>query len=307
MVDIFIMSRLAWLDVKWTGLHKGSSKFHHWGHFNPNYEWIMVIDGPLFLQVEEERLVLQSGECMLLTPWQLHKGWGRSEESASFYWVQFAVNPAPVHRKVSGNLKQSLLTFQWRHQDLRTAEDFDDEPILIPRRYQPERRFEILTLLEKLVQEMKQPQGNFRFRATILLLQMIQAVADDLIRINQLDTPLPATLLTYRKLVNYLDEHYTLTITREMLEHQFQRKYEYLCQLFKRYSGSTVVTYTQQLRIQRAKYLLRCDPEATIESIAREVGFQDAFYFSKVFKRIAGMGPSQFRKTFDSMERTGLP
>ncbi|CAG7625276.1 HTH-type transcriptional activator RhaR [Paenibacillus allorhizosphaerae] len=306
MEDVFIMSRLVKLDVKWTGLHKADNKFNHWGHSNPYYELIMVIDGPVYLQVEEERLVLQSGECLLLTPWQQHKGWRTPEPATSFFWAQFTADPAPIHSEAAGSLKQSLQLFRRHHQDLRTAEDVDEEPILVLRRYLPERRFEILIWFEKLVAEMKQPTGNFRFRSTILMLQIVQALSDNLLKRHQWDTPLPATYLTYRELVNYLNEHYTLTITRHMLEYRFQRKYEYLCQLFNKYSASTFTRYLQQLRIQRAQYLLRRHPEATIETVAQEVGIQDPFYFSKVFKQITGTSPSQFRNRAEGEQRREL-
>ncbi|CAG7643782.1 HTH-type transcriptional activator RhaR [Paenibacillus solanacearum] len=300
MEDVFMMSRLVRLDVKWTGLHQANIPFHHWGHSNPYYELIMVIDGPVYLQVEDERLVLQSGECLLLTPWQHHKGWRTAEPNTSFYWAQFTADPALIHSEAAGSLKQSLRLFRRHHQDLRTAEGADEEPLLVLRRYLPERRFDILLLFEKLVAEMKQPNGNFRFRSTIWMMQIMQALSDSLLKRQQWDTPLPATYITYRELVNYLNEHYTQTITRQMLEHRFRRKYEYLCQLFNKYSSSTFTKYLQQLRIQRAQYLLRRHPEATIETVAQQVGFQDPFYFSKVFKQIAGTSPSQFRTGVES-------
>jgi YesN/AraC family two-component response regulator len=79
------------------------------------------------------------------------------------------------------------------------------------------------------------------------------------------------------------------------MEKKFLRKYEYLCQLFKKYAGMSMVSYIRELRIQRAKHLLWNSSEP-INEIAEQVGFPDPYYFSKVFKSIEGLSPTLFRK-----------
>ena len=83
-------------------------------------------------------------------------------------------------------------------------------------------------------------------------------------------------------------------INKDLLERYLQRNYEYIGQIFKRYSEITLVEYIQILRIQRAKYLLQHIGKS-IKEISDEVGFKDNFYFSKVFKKIVGKQPSQYR------------
>lgn len=54
--------------------------------------------------------------------------------------------------------------------------------------------------------------------------------------------------------------------------------------------------YVSQLRIQRAKELL-ADESMSIQEIAEIVGYNDYFYFTKVFKKIQGISPSKYRKS----------
>ena len=54
--------------------------------------------------------------------------------------------------------------------------------------------------------------------------------------------------------------------------------------------------YIASLRIQRAKELLR-DDRLSIQEIAEIVGYNDYFYFTKVFKRVEGISPSKYRKS----------
>ena len=66
--------------------------------------------------------------------------------------------------------------------------------------------------------------------------------------------------------------------------------------------GDTPLNHLRTIRMQRAMHLLseRNDP---LETIATEIGYQDAFSFSKVFKRTVGVAPREFRRR-DAAERS---
>jgi AraC-like DNA-binding protein len=74
-----------------------------------------------------------------------------------------------------------------------------------------------------------------------------------------------------------------------------------LAQKFKKYLGDTPLHYLTVLRMQKARALLSSTND-NIESIAEAVGYSDAFSFSKVFKRITGVPPRDFR-TRDQSDR----
>lgn len=65
-------------------------------------------------------------------------------------------------------------------------------------------------------------------------------------------------------------------------------------QRFKDALGETPHKYLTAIRIQKAMELL-CSTNEKIETIAEAVGYQDAFGFSKVFKKVAGVPPKEFR------------
>lgn len=94
---------------------------------------------------------------------------------------------------------------------------------------------------------------------------------------------------------NYLNKHYTEKITLDFLScHFFINKY-YLTRIFREKFGVSITGYLLQLRITRAKELLRFTG-LSIEQISHECGMSDANYFSRVFKKIEGTTPGQFRK-----------
>lgn len=63
---------------------------------------------------------------------------------------------------------------------------------------------------------------------------------------------------------------------------------------FKRTMGDTPLHYLTTLRIQQAMELLS-NSEDNIERVALQVGYQDAFSFSKAFKKLTGLPPRDFR------------
>ena len=69
----------------------------------------------------------------------------------------------------------------------------------------------------------------------------------------------------------------------------------YLTRVFKEQFGQPVNSYLVQLRITQAKRMLRFT-DHTIEAVAQDCGFSDANYFSRLFKKVEGITPGEFRR-----------
>lgn len=93
----------------------------------------------------------------------------------------------------------------------------------------------------------------------------------------------------------YLDMNYQQRISLDQLaEHFYINKY-YLTRVFKEQFGMTILSYLDHVRVTRAKQLLRFT-DMTAEEIGREVGIEDPCYFNRVFKKVEGMAPGEYRK-----------
>ena len=68
----------------------------------------------------------------------------------------------------------------------------------------------------------------------------------------------------------------------------------YLCVVFKQETGQTVNEYLTQIRMQQAKQFL-ADPHIKLYDVCYKVGYLSPSYFSKLFKKITMMTPSEFR------------
>jgi len=288
----YSLSRLSALDVKWADLFDANSPSFQWHHENPFYQLIVAADGPVRIEADRKRYTLRSGESLLLMPWERHTGWNRGERQGTFFWTQFSCDP-PIRPFLSAEAPD-LKIVHAEKTELRTAAASHEDPIVVPKLYLSQRRFPLLGLFEQLVAETNAPKGYFRFRQTLLLGEMLRSLAADFLEQSHRDTAFPASYVTYRKLVNVLNNSFAKEVGKDMLEERLDRKYEYLCQVFKRYAGTTIVQYVHALRVQRAKHLLSSS-DKSVGDIAEEVGFQDAFYFSRIFKRLEGLSPQQYR------------
>lgn len=99
---------------------------------------------------------------------------------------------------------------------------------------------------------------------------------------------------TVQDMLEYVKLHYKEQITLDTLAERLHFNARYLSQLFKKESGMNFVDYLNKVRIDKAKILLR-QGNATMDGIASEVGYCDAKYFAKTFKKIENKTPSEYR------------
>ena len=89
-------------------------------------------------------------------------------------------------------------------------------------------------------------------------------------------------------------ENYASNITLKSLSEKYYVNSAYLGQLFRKKYGQSFKDYLNNYRMeQAAKLILESDAKNYV--IARKVGYEDANYFSYVFKKAYGMSPSKYR------------
>lgn len=92
-------------------------------------------------------------------------------------------------------------------------------------------------------------------------------------------------------------DHYMEDISLTSLSAKYNISMGHLSKMIKENLQVNFSDYIASLRIQRAKELLR-DDSLSIQEISEIVGYNDYFYFTKVFKKVEGISPSKYRKEY---------
>ncbi|EJJ0922449.1 AraC family transcriptional regulator [Enterococcus faecalis] len=128
-----------------------------------------------------------------------------------------------------------------------------------------------------------------------LLVYILRSLAVD--QENKIETRLSKTEKRKRNLVNhtiyYLETHHDEEITLEQLAEMLYVTPTYLSKTFKAATGVGPINYLIQIRLNHAKELLKND-SLSVKEVAKTVGYEDAYHFSKLFKKYYGKSPSQF-------------
>ncbi len=98
------------------------------------------------------------------------------------------------------------------------------------------------------------------------------------------------------KIRTYIRENYMNEISMQDAARQFNYSDAYFCKLFKQCFDQNFTTYLTNFRINEAKRLLK-DKTISVKDAGMKVGYYDSNYFAKVFKRVTGMIPSEYRET----------
>ncbi len=96
------------------------------------------------------------------------------------------------------------------------------------------------------------------------------------------------------KIRRYIRKNYMKDISMQDAARMMNYSDAYFCKLFKQCFDQNFTAYLARFRINEARRLLQ-DKNASVREVSMLVGYYDANYFAKVFKRITGMNPSEYR------------
>lgn len=92
----------------------------------------------------------------------------------------------------------------------------------------------------------------------------------------------------------YIHENYMFDISMQDAARAMNYSEAYFCKLFKQCFDRNFTSYLTQYRVEEAKKMLE-QPTVNVKEIGKAVGYWDSNYFAKVFKRITGQSPTEYR------------
>ena len=260
----------------------------NWMHMKrsiDSFEIIYGLKGCLYIQQDGVLYEVTKGKSLLILPNHTHGGYRISEKEVSFYWMHFKC-PEPfrlIDSKIFGqthNFLQGTL----------------NDTITIPVFFEPHENERLLVLIKQLlhnsVSENAFPIAGSYFITLILMELSLQAAAPSS-AVDSCDT----TSRRLAAITDWLQLHLDGNYTVEQIADKFNFNKDYLCRVFKKHIGMSIVKYMNKLKTERAKQMLR-ETDLTVKQVAFELGYSDSKYFMKIFKSYESITPSGYRNSY---------
>lgn len=267
-------------------------------------EVIVVYEGVLHCNVGENSYYLKEGEACLVPPGEPVDQYADSGPCRFFY----AHLDSPIRPAASGVRGQIVSNYLNRPA---TPAAFYFLPPVSPGdallclggqmdtgRY----KNEIFTLFQRLLLERNRQTIHSSLMISLELSQILVLLGQCWI---QQAAVLPPVLerREQNRLVQdallYLNSNFASPIRISELAVRLQVSQQYLARLFKAEVGMSPIRYLNRLRIEKAKEFMRTNA-VNISEAALAVGFDNIYYFSRLFKQLEGMSPSAYRAWLNS-------
>lgn len=247
--------------------------------------------------VEDQSYLMTAGDTFLIPPMVEHQTVLAPHSAAiscEFSLEDLFQDPSdPAQTELQSYLDRvSVMNFL---QDSKTRQPrFRFRPESMPRLDQLMKQ-----ILDEFREEMPCYQDMLRVKLQELLLLYIREfiISPDY---NVTDATYERYRVLMRKAINYIDEHYTQSLSLEDVCRISTLSKTYFCYLFKLITRKTFVEYITERRIQGAMRLLE-DTDCSIQTVSEQTGFHDAAHFSRTFKKSVGISPRAYRKMRNSL------
>jgi AraC-like DNA-binding protein/mannose-6-phosphate isomerase-like protein (cupin superfamily) len=248
-------------------------------HWHLDLEFIVVLKGYMDFFVNGETIHLEEKQGLFVNSKRLHYGFSSDKTDCEYIVVC-------VHPSLLGN-KQWIGQEYWETKFGSTTQDY----VLFTDQVRWHKK--ILNTLLSIYDEFQKPKIN----PLRLLSIAVSLCADigDRIEENAEQTNIDQSLLYIWKMTDFIHGNYEHKITLNDIASAGSVSRSQCCILFGKYIGQTPNSYLTKYRIQKSCELLS-DTERTISEIALTCGFQDASYFSQVFRKMVGVVPHEYRK-----------
>lgn len=282
--------------VRTLGHVKYNCKWKHFPRRIDEYILYFVESGDLYIEEDGIPYHVRKNEALLLEPNKLHVGF--QSAVVSYYYIHFScserldclLSSADLLGRIQA-LRSDLLNANWA--SMWEYRESDSKDLFFPKHCKLGVSYEYFQSLAKVDRVFFEGLEGRRKFASLRLAEILIMFCRDYA--NECTNPnSPRIHILVHRLQLYLNDNYAHPITSQTIESLFKLNYDYLNRKFKAQIGQPIHDYLLSIRIAQAQRLI--ESGSTISSAAQAVGIEDVAYFSKLFKKISGMAPTEYAK-----------
>ena len=227
------------------------------------YIFLYCMDGSGQITVEDRTYTLRGEEAFCIPRNRSHCYYASEEDPWSILWVHFKGEDT-VHFPLE---EGRVISFQSQHATGRMQ-------------YLFELLFRVL--------ERNYTLGNFIYISQVLSLILAETYN------REKKDSVPEQNRHVTAVVRYMYRHLDENLSLGALSEEFELSKSYLNLIFQKATGHTPMDFFQELKMKEACKLLR-STELYIYQIGQRLGYQDPYYFSRIFRKVVGVSPTEYQ------------
>ena len=244
-------------------------------HHHDFFEISIILQGESLYLIDNEWRTVRSGDILLFNPGVDHAE--KQLLNTYSHQLHIGIRNVKLHGFAQNHFPttQSLLSMQ-------------------------DSQLKIFDKAWQLIEEFNQQQTNFNLMGKALVMEMMILILRSLEKKERLSDETQASQndrmhQVVQLIMTYMENNYAKDISIEQLATLYYVSPTYLSKIFKDLTGFSPINYLIQIRLKKAHELLTTD-DLTVKEVAKAVGYEDAYHFSKSFKKHFGTSPSLVKK-----------
>jgi len=254
-----------------------SNKFFANIHWHPELEILYMRSGRIEIRAGKHTFPIQEGQIAFIASGELHAIRCLQQNSTYDAFV-YSLNllTLPESHFFQRELILPLQLGSLRFPTVLTPEDTGYS-----------------TVTEALNEICNTNKNSQKYKHTVFysMIKLYLSLADQLIATGE--NHLQRSNATVKACLKYMNDNHTHRLTLQQLAQHVHLHPNYLCALFKDYTGQTVFQHLTQIRIEHAAQILR-NSNTSISDVAAACGFENSSFFSRKFKQIIGVSPKEY-------------
>lgn len=262
-------------SIKGSGHEKGKCY-----HSHEHLEFVYVLSGAGRYQIEGEVIPAVAGDLLVINPGVRHQA--IRDRNSNWPATEFVVGFADI--RIPGYPKDYIPLRQNRYV-IHAEGDLKSKIV------------RICTLLD--LENRVSREGQYLMQKALLtelLVLVLREQCGNGEEKNVCETKALNKAYMVGRIIDFFEEHYEEKISLEYIAENMYLSPFYISKIFKNETGESPIRYLINIRLEKAKQLLEEGYQGSVQEIAALVGYEDAYHFSKLFKKRYGITPTEAKR-----------
>lgn len=251
---------------------RGERDFNEKPHSHNHLEIAYILSGKAIFTINDKQYEVKEGDLAIINPNQIHNGFITEPENPS---IEFFIG---------------FTDFKYKDMEYNTL--FKEDCPIISTSLSTRKYFQ--NLIEAILYENNENREGKYFMLKTYLIQFILLIIRE--KNHQISINENSKSKLTKEISEYFHQHFSEKISLEQIAKNMYLSPFYISKIFKEEIGDTPINYLIKIRLEHAKELLLNHSNLSVKEIASIVGYDDAYYFSKLFKKYYEYSPAEFKK-----------